>query len=99
MPTAFSVGVGAGRGQGNFLILGWEKEGEQQVGKRDDDVESKQENYYITILPEGFETLHQERRGQMNTIMMEHFNSILFHKSGPANKPHTYQSLNQPCYQ
>ena len=27
---------------------------------------------------------HQERRGQVNTIVMEHFNSILFHKSGPA---------------
>ena len=24
---------------------------------------------------------------------MEHFNSILFHKSGPANKQHTYQSI------
>ena len=30
----------------------------------------------------------------MNTLM-EHFNSILFHKSGPANKEHTYQSVNQ----
>ena len=25
---------------------------------------------------------------------MEHLNSILFHKSGPANKQHTYQSIN-----
>ena len=24
---------------------------------------------------------------------MEHFNSILFHKSGPANKQHTNQSF------
>jgi hypothetical protein len=24
---------------------------------------------------------------------MEHFNSILFHKSGPANKQDTYQSI------
>ena len=27
----------------------------------------------------------------MNTIVMEHFNSILLHKSGPANKQHTYR--------
>jgi hypothetical protein len=33
----------------------------------------------------GLEVLHQERRGQVKTIIMEHFNSILFHKSGPAN--------------
>jgi hypothetical protein len=25
--------------------------------------------------------------------MMDHFNSILFHKSVPANKQHTYQSI------
>jgi hypothetical protein len=34
----------------------------------------------------GVKMLHQERRGLMNTIVMEHFNSTLFHKSGPANK-------------
>ena len=28
-------------------------------------------------------------------IVMEHFNSIPFNKSGPANKQHTYQSINQ----
>ena len=39
--------------------------------------------------------LYQERGGQVNTIDMEHFNSILFHKSsGLANKQHTYQSIN-----
>ena len=26
---------------------------------------------------------------------MEHFNNILFHNSGPANRQHTYQSINQ----
>jgi hypothetical protein len=36
------------------------------------------------------EMLHQERRGQVNTIVMEHFNNILFHKFGPAIKQHTY---------
>ena len=39
----------------------------------------------------GLEILHQERRGQVNTKVMEHFNSIPFHKSGPANKQYTYQ--------
>jgi hypothetical protein len=42
----------------------------------------------------GLEILCQVRRGQKKTIMMEHFNIILFHKSGPANKQHIYQSIN-----
>jgi hypothetical protein len=37
------------------------------------------------------EIVHQGRRGQVKTIVMEHFNSILFHKFGPANKQHTNQ--------
>ena len=43
----------------------------------------------------GLEILHHERRGKVNTIMMEHLNSILFHKSGTANKQHNNQSINQ----
>jgi hypothetical protein len=43
----------------------------------------------------GLEILHQERIGQVKTIVMEHFNGILFHKSRPANKQHTNQSINQ----
>ena len=39
----------------------------------------------------GLEILHQERRVQVKTIVMEHLNGILFHKSGPANKQHTNQ--------
>ena len=46
-----------------------------------------------------FEILHQERRGHVNTIVMEHFNGILFHKSGPANKQHSIQPTNQPIYE
>jgi hypothetical protein len=42
----------------------------------------------ITFL-EGLEILHQERRGQV-TVVTEHFNNILFHKSEPANKKHAY---------
>ena len=41
----------------------------------------------------GFETLHEERRGQVNTTVMEHFNIILFYKFGPANKQHPYHSI------
>jgi hypothetical protein len=37
------------------------------------------------------EIVHQERRGQVKTIVMEHFNGILFHKSGPADKQHANQ--------
>ena len=37
------------------------------------------------------EIVHQERRGQVKTIVMEYFNGILFHKSGPAKKQHTNQ--------
>jgi hypothetical protein len=49
----------------------------------------------ITLLfsLKGLETLHQERRGQVKTTVIEYFNSILFHKPGLANKQHTYQSI------
>ena len=46
----------------------------------------------------GLEIVHQERRGQVKTIVMEYFKGILFHKSGPANKQHTSQSINQPYH-
>ena len=44
----------------------------------------------------GLENLHQERRGQVKTIVMEHFKDIIFHRCGPTNKQHTNQSINQP---
>ena len=40
----------------------------------------------------GLEILNEERRGQVKTIVMEHFNSILFCISGPANQELTNQS-------
>ena len=43
----------------------------------------------------GLEIVHQERRGQVKAIVVEHFSGILFHKSGPANKQHTNQLTNQ----
>jgi hypothetical protein len=42
-----------------------------------------------------FEILHQERRGQVKTIVMEHFSGILFHKSGPDIKQNTNQLTDQ----
>ena len=35
----------------------------------------------------------------METLVMEYFNSILFHKFGPANKQHANQSINQSVNQ
>jgi hypothetical protein len=43
----------------------------------------------------GHGIVHKERRGKVNPILIEHFRSILFHESGPANNQHTYQSINQ----
>jgi hypothetical protein len=40
----------------------------------------------------GFEILHRDRRGQVKTLVMEHFNGIPSHKSGPTNKQHTNHS-------
>ena len=42
----------------------------------------------------GLAILQRDRGGQVNTIMMEHLNSILLHKSGPANKQHTNIDVN-----
>ena len=36
----------------------------------------------------GLHILYQERRKQVNTLVMEHFYNILLHKSGPVNKQH-----------
>jgi hypothetical protein len=56
------------------------------------DMKMWKENKNTTTLlfsMKGLEILHQERRGQVKTIVMEHFNGILFQKSGPGNKQHT----------
>ena len=52
-------------------------------------------NGSTTTFLKGLEILLQERRGEMKTIVTEHFNDILFHKSGLANKQHTNHSHNQ----
>jgi hypothetical protein len=40
----------------------------------------------LIVSQKGLEILHQERRGQVKAIAMARFNSIFFHKFGPANK-------------
>ena len=72
------------------------KADEPQLGQRHSDVERKPEYYHIIFSQKGLEIVHQERRGQVKNIVMEHFNGILFQKSGPANKQHTNQPTNQP---
>ena len=37
--------------------------------------------------------LHQVRRVQVKTIVMEHLNGILFHNYGPGDKQNTNQSI------
>ena len=64
---------------------------EPQVDQQYEDVEF----YHITICPE--ECLHQERSEHVNTIVIEHFNSILFQKSETTNKQHTDQSIKLKC--
>ena len=46
----------------------------------------------LLFLLKRLEIVHQERRGQVKTMVMVHFNGILFNKSEPANK----QNTNQP---
>ena len=48
-------------------------------------------HYYFS--QKELEILYQRRRGQVKTIVMDHFNSIIFRKSGPAYKQHTNHSL------
>ena len=83
---AFQEGGWAGRGQGNFLSLGWETILEEgcapsctmawRCGK-----ETEILPYYYFHRKDPI--LHQERRGQVKTIVTEHFNDILFHNLDP----------------
>ena len=43
----------------------------------------------------GLGILHQGRIGQVDRIVMGYSNSILFYKSGPAKKQHSYQSIEE----
>ena len=71
---AFSEGGWAGRGHENFLSLEGKlslKADEPQFTQRHEDVEMKREYYQIIFSPKWFEILHQDRRGQVKTIVME----------------------------
>ena len=46
---------------------------EQQAVQRHEDVERKRGYYHLTFLPESLEIIYRERRGQVNTMVMEHF--------------------------
>jgi hypothetical protein len=54
-------------------------------------------HYYFP--PKPLDSLDQERRERVNTIVMEQFNRIIFQNFGPANKQHAYQSINQSINQ
>jgi len=49
-------------------------------------VTRKLEYYLIIIFLKGLDILHQERRGQVNAMVLEHFKNIPFHKFVPASK-------------
>ena len=42
----------------------------------------------------GLEIVHQETRGYVKPMVMEHLNDILFHKPEPASKQHINQPTN-----
>jgi hypothetical protein len=71
------------------------KAAEAQFGQQHEDGGRTQEYYHIIFFLKGLEILHQEKRGHVETIVLKHVNSILFPNSEPANKQHTYQSINQ----
>ena len=77
------------------------KADEPHNGQRHKNVEGNGNITALSFSLKGLEILYQERRGQVKTIVMEHFNGILFQKSGPANKQHSNQSINQGenCYE
>ena len=72
------------RGQVNFLSLGLANGMKMWKGNGNTTT--------LLFSLKGLEILHQGKRGQVKTIVMEHFSSILFHESGPANKQYTNHS-------
>jgi hypothetical protein len=97
VPTTFSEGGSADRGQDKFLYLGLETFLEGHENKLVNSLNMWKGNgntsKFLFSL-KGLEIVYQERRGQENPIAMEHIKRILFHRSGPANKQHTYHLIN-----
>jgi hypothetical protein len=92
VPTALSEIGCAGRGQYNFLSLegGWITSWQAPFKSRKET--GILPHYYF---PWRTWNVTPRKKRQANTILVEHFNSIPFHKSEPANKQHTHQSINQ----
>ena len=67
---------------------------EPQVSQRHEDLETNGKTTTLLFSLKELEILHQERREQVNFILIEHFKSTLFHKPRLACKQHTYQSVN-----
>ena len=63
------------------------------MNQRHEDVERKQDYYHISIFFESTRNFTSRGRGQVKTIVMEHFNGILSQKSGSANNQHTNHLL------
>ena len=95
MQTAFPEGGWAGGNQGNFLSSGRETILEPQIRQRYENVERKRDTNTLLFSLKGPEILHQERWGQVKILVMEHFYSILFHKSEHANKKKINQLLDR----
>ena len=87
MSTTSSESGWADRGQGNFFSLGHELGYGMRMWKGNGNTTT------LTFSLKGLDILHQERRGQVNTIVIEHCNSNVFHKSGTANKQRSNQSI------
>ena len=74
------------------------KANKPQVGQRHKDVKGKRKYYQIFIFLKGLQILHQERKGQVKTIVMEYFNTILYKslhlliRSIPTKHPFQSQS-------
>ena len=56
-------------------------------------MERKSEYNHNLIFLKGLAILHKERREQVNSIAIEPFNSILFHKPEPTDKQNPYHSI------
>ena len=88
----FSEGGWAGRGQGNFWLLG--REAILEGGWTTSWPTAWRYAKELEILPFPLKDLKlymKKEEDKWKTLVMEHFNGILFHKSGPANKQHTNQ--------
>ena len=80
----------AGRGQGTFVFGGITlNSDEPQLGNAMKMWKGNGNTTTLLFYLKELDILY-EWREQVTTVVMEHFNSILFCKSGPADKQHIY---------